>query len=98
MTTTRPDRLGIIAGGGQLPLAIAETVQASGRPVFLLALEGMTETNGLDKYPHGWVSLGEFGKAIKLLKEAGCSVITLAGKVSRPEFTKLKLDARGALA
>src|ERR1041385_3730110 len=96
--TTRQDRLGIIAGGGQLPIAIAETVQSSGRPVFVLALDGLAEAEGVEKYPHAWVSLGELGKAIKLLKDAGCSEVTLAGKVARPEFAKLKLDARGALA
>jgi DUF1009 family protein len=58
----------------------------------------MANPNEVSPFPHGWASLGEIGKAIKLLKQAGCSELTMAGKVPRPEFTKLKLDARGALA
>ena len=90
--------LGIIAGSGKLPLAVAEAAQSDGRTVFVLALEGMTAPEDVSPYPHGWASLGEIGKAIRLLKGAGCSELTMAGKVPRPEFTKLKLDARGALA
>jgi len=90
--------LGIIAGSGNLPLAVARTAQSAGRKVFVLALEGMANPDEVSPFPHGWASLGEVGKAIKLLKEAGCSELTMAGKVPRPEFSKLKLDTRGALA
>jgi DUF1009 family protein len=76
-------------------VAIAHAAQSEGRSVFVLALGGMANPD-LQAFPHAWVSLGELGKAIKLLKEAQCSEITLAGKVARPEFSKLKLDARGA--
>jgi DUF1009 family protein len=92
------DRLGIIAGGGELPIAIAETARSAGRAVFVLALEGMANADDVAGFPHAFASLGELGKAIKLLKDAGCSEITLAGKVTRPQFTKLRLDAKGALA
>jgi len=90
--------LGIIAGGGELPIAIAEAAQDGGRAIFVVALDGMARPSDVDPFPHGFVSLGELGKAIKLLQHAGCDEVTLAGKVARPEFTKLKLDARGALA
>jgi DUF1009 family protein len=90
--------LGIIAGGGELPIAIAEAAQAGGRTIFIVALDGMARPSDVEPFPHGFVSLGELGKAIKLLQHAGCDEITLAGKVARPEFSKLKLDTRGALA
>lgn len=90
--------LGIIAGGGELPLAIARAAEADGRTVFVLALSGMANPSDVAGFPHAFASLGELGKAIRVLKEAGCSEVTLAGKVARPEFSKLKLDPRGALA
>jgi DUF1009 family protein len=90
--------LGIIAGGGDLPIAIARAANADGRPVFMVALAGMASPADVAAFPHAFASLGELGKAIRLLKEAGCSEVTFAGKVARPEFSKLKLDARGALA
>jgi UDP-2,3-diacylglucosamine hydrolase len=91
-------RLGIIAGGGDLPIAIAQAAQNDGREVFLLALEGMANAQAVDAFPHAWASLGELGKLIRLLKDADCYEITMAGKVHRPEIHRLKLDARGALA
>ena len=87
-----------VAGAGELPIAIAQGAKANGRNVFLLALEGIVKPEDAEAFPHAFISLGELGKALRLLKEAGCAEITLAGKVARPEFTKLKLDARGALA
>jgi UDP-2,3-diacylglucosamine hydrolase len=90
--------LGIVAGGGELPIAIALAAQREGRGIFVLALEGMASAGDVESFPHAWVSIGELGKAIKLLKDAGCSQITMAGKVARPDFARLKLDARGMLA
>jgi DUF1009 family protein len=90
--------LGIIAGGGELPLALARAAEADGRAVFVLALEGMAAAGDVAAFPHAFASLGELGKALKLLKEAGCSEVTLAGKVARPEFSKLKVDMKGAWA
>jgi len=88
--------LGIIAGGGELPLAIAESARDAGRDVFVLALSGADE--GLSQFPRENAGIGELGKSLSLLKEHGCEAVTFAGKVSRPEWSDLKLDARGALA
>jgi len=88
--------LGIIAGGGELPLAIAESARAAGRGVFVLALAGAEE--GLSAFPRENVGIGELGRTLSLLKKHDCQDVTLAGRVSRPDWSALKLDARGALA
>lgn len=90
------DPLGIIAGAGELPVAIARTLHEDGRPVFVLALDGIADAPGLNEFPHAWASLGDVGTVVRLLKEAGCSEVTLAGRVARPDFSKLKLDGLGA--
>ncbi|MFL2889381.1 MAG: UDP-2,3-diacylglucosamine diphosphatase LpxI domain-containing protein [Pelagibacteraceae bacterium] len=41
------------------------------------------------------VSMGEFGKIIKILKRNNCKKILFAGSVIRPNFLKLKLDLKG---
>jgi DUF1009 family protein len=89
--------LGIIAGGGALPRAIAASAQGSGRAVFVLALAGMTDDWARD-YPHETVSLGELGRAMKAFRAHGCTDVTLAGKVQRPKFSEIKLDAKAILA
>ena len=47
-----------------------------------------------DKYSHS-VSLGQFGKIISILKENNCKKILFAGKVQKPNFSKIKLDLKG---
>jgi len=41
------------------------------------------------------VSIGQFGRIIKILKENRCKKILFAGKVIKPNFSKLKLDLKG---
>lgn len=90
--------LGIIAGGGELPRAIAEAAAADGRDVFVLAIDGIADADWIKAYPHVVAALGEVGRALRLVKEAGCASVTFAGRVPRPNFSSLKLDARGAMA
>lgn len=41
------------------------------------------------------VSIGQFGKIINLLKEKKCKKVLFAGKVTKPKFSKLRLDFKG---
>ena len=41
------------------------------------------------------VSIGQFGKILKILKKNKCNKVLFAGKVKRPKFSKLKLDLKG---
>lgn len=94
MAVPRP--LGVIAGAGELPWAIARAIRDDGRPVFVVALQGIADPSAVVEFSHAWASVGEVAKVIMLLKDAGCSEVTLAGKVTRPDFSKLKLDHLGA--
>jgi len=91
-------KLGIITCGGELPIAIAEAVSARGGEIYLLAINGIAQPDGVAPFKHDWVSLGEFGKALKLLKGAGCAEITMAGDITRPRWDSIKPDARGVFA
>jgi UDP-2,3-diacylglucosamine hydrolase len=88
--------LGIICGGGDLPLSVAESAQAAGRPIFLLGLRGSAGTE-IERFLHDWVALGETAKTIKLLHDHSCGDIVLAGRVMRPKFSDIKLDAKSIL-
>lgn len=88
--------LGIIAGGGELPRAIAQSARAAGRDVFVLAINGMAG-DWAREFPSEWLSLGEPGGAIKAFRAHNCSDVTLAGRVQRPKFSELKLDMKGVL-
>ena len=47
-----------------------------------------------DKNSHK-VSIGQFGKILNILKNNSCNKVLFAGKVSKPNFSKLKLDLKG---
>jgi len=87
-------KLGLIAGGGGLPVEIAEHCERSGRPLFVVRLKGFAG-EALAPYAGAEVGIAEIGKCIKVLKRAGCASICLAGNVARPDFSSLVPDLRG---
>lgn len=89
-------KLGLIAGGGGLPVEIARHCERSGRPLFVVRLKGFAGS-GLEDYAGAEVGLAEIGKCLKALKRAGCQAICLAGQVSRPDFSSLVPDLRGLM-
>ena len=89
-------KLGLIAGGGGLPVEIARHCERSGRPLFVVRLKGFAGS-GLEDYAGAEVGLAEIGKCLKALKRAGCQAICLAGQVSRPDFGSLVPDLRGLM-
>jgi DUF1009 family protein len=90
-------KLGLIAGGGTLPLEIAEHCRRVGRPLFVVRLKSFAEP-ALGAYEGADVGLAELGKCLKTLRRAACQAVCLAGKVSRPDFASLAPDLRGLAA
>ncbi len=89
--------LGLIAGGGELPRAVAQAVRAAGRDVFVVPLVGSVTEDWVKDFPHEFLSPGEPGRIVKAMKSAGVSQVLLAGRVDRPKFSEMKLDAKGML-
>jgi DUF1009 family protein len=88
--------LGIIAGGGELPGAVAQSARESGRDVFIVALRGLADSS-IAQFPHDFVSLGQAGSALRMLREHGCKDVLLAGRVARPRFSEIKVDTKAVL-
>lgn len=91
-----PGALGVIAGGGSLPIRVAAAAQGQGRRVFLVGLEGFADPAALAPFPHALARIGAGGKIIELLRGAGVTDLVLAGAVRRPGFFDLRPDAAGA--
>ena len=90
-------KLGLIAGGGDLPVRLARQCQAVGRPVFVIRLKGMADP-ALQAFDGVEAGIAEFGKGFAALKAAGVEAVCLAGVVKRPDFSALKPDLRGLKA
>ncbi len=90
-----PGRLGLIAGGGDLPSRLLDACRARGREVFVVALEGQAEPALVGSgIPHAWARLGAAGRIVGLLREAGVEELVMAGKVVRPSLGALRPDWR----
>ena len=90
-------KLGLIAGGGALPITLARQCQAVGRPLFVVRLQGIAD-EPLRAFPGEDIGIAELGRCFKALKAAGCESICLAGVVKRPDWGSLKPDLRGVKA
>lgn len=89
-------KLGIIAGGGNLPARLMAACQAAGRPFFVVALDGHADRGLTVDAPHVWSRLGAAGTILRALREAGVTELVMAGHVRRPSLAELRPDWRAA--
>jgi DUF1009 family protein len=87
-----PPKLGVIAGGGPLPLRVVEKCRQDERAVFAVVLEGQADAADYAKTDHVALRLGAAGTAIKRLRAEGCETLVLAGWVRRPSLSELRPD------
>jgi UDP-2,3-diacylglucosamine hydrolase len=92
----QPHALGILAGGGPLPGRVAAAAVASGRPVFIVGLEGFAERAVIAPWPHVFLRMGAVRGIFGALRQNGCKDLVLIGPVRRPSFLDLRPDADGA--
>jgi UDP-2,3-diacylglucosamine hydrolase len=90
-------KLGLIAGGGDLPLKLAEHCRRAGRGLFVIRLTPFADP-ALAGFDGDVAGMGEIGRIVRLAKEAGCGALCLAGAVKRPDFSAIKLDLKGMAA
>lgn len=88
-------KLGLIAGGGDLPAAVAARCDAEGREVFVVRLAGFADPH-LVRWSGADFGMAQIGAILKVLKSEGCAAVCLAGIVNRPDFKTLKPDLKGA--
>ena len=88
-------KLGLIAGGGDLPYAVAQRCELEGRDLYVVRLDGFADPH-LIRWPGDDFGMAQIGAILKALKANGCRVVCLAGIVSRPDFKTLKPDFKGA--
>ncbi len=84
--------IGLIFGETHFPIQILKKVKK--RNLKYLIIDLTKGRFNKDKQSYN-VSIGQFGKIIKILKENKCKKVLFAGKVKKPNFSKLKLDLKG---
>ncbi|QKD06487.1 LpxI family protein [Mesorhizobium loti] len=88
-----PDaRVGIIAGGGSLPVEVAAGAAGQGYPPFIILMEGEADRLAeLRQYEHETLALEAIGSLLPLLRRHGITHLVLAGEIRRrPRLTHLR--------
>jgi hypothetical protein len=84
-------KLGLLAGNGRFPFLVLDAARAQGHDVTIIAIkeETFTELNAAAER-HGsaihWISLGQLGTCISLLKKADVQVAVMAGQVKHTKI------------
>ena len=90
-------KLGILAGGGELPALLIQACRRRGWDFHVLALRGHADPAQIGDAPHDWVGLGEYGRIWGQLREKAVDRVVLCGKVGRPRLSELLIDWRTAV-
>ena len=85
--------IGLIFGETNFPIEILKKIKKNKKKYIIIDL---TKSKKFRKDKKSFrVSLGQFGKIINILNENKCKKVLFAGKVNKPNFSKLKLDLKG---
>jgi len=85
--------IGLIFGDTDFPKEILKTVKKRKIKYLIIDLSKSKKFKN-DRKSYS-VSIGQFGKIINILMESKCKKVLFAGKVNKPNFSKLKLDFKG---
>jgi len=84
-------KLGILAGNGRFPFLVLDAARAQGHEVTIIAIKEETfpELNAAAERHRAeihWISLGQLGTCISLLKKAGVTTAVMAGQVKHTKI------------
>ena len=85
--------IGLIFGETNFPKVILKKIKKIKKKYLIIDLT-KSKIFKKDKHSHT-VSIGQIGKIINILKHHNCKKVIFAGKVKKPNFSKLKLDFKG---
>jgi DUF1009 family protein len=79
--------LGLVAGNGRFPLEFAEKARALGLSLAVVALKNEADPQIANMASTcEWISIGQLGKLIKILRRAGVKQVAFLGGVKRVDF------------
>ena len=85
--------IGLIFGETSFPIEILKKIKKKKINYIIIDL---TKSKKFKKDKKSYsASIGQFGKIINILKYNNCKKVIFAGKIAKPNFSKLKLDFKG---
>jgi DUF1009 family protein len=87
-------KLGILAGGGELPFVLLEACKAQGIEPFIVAFKGQANETLTDGHQHLWTRLGALNTIFKTLKSHDIFDLVLIGSIRRPSMAEIRPDLK----
>ena len=85
--------IGLFLGDTDFPEIVLKKVKKLKKKYFII---DFSKNNKFKKDKNSYrISIGKFGKIINLIKEKNCKKVLFAGKITKPNFTSLRLDLKG---
>jgi DUF1009 family protein len=84
--------VGLIAAGGVMPFAVADSLVARGINPILFALKGACDPVAVARFRHHWITVGQYGRAVKLFRSENCRDLVFIGALVRPALSEIRLD------
>jgi len=84
--------IGLVAGGGAMPFAVADSLVARGATPVLFALRGACDPVRVERFRHHWISVGQLGRAMRLFRAENCRDLVFIGTLVRPALSEIRLD------
>ena len=85
--------IGLFLGSTDFPNLIIKKLKRKDKKYFIIDL---TSKNKFKKDKNSFhISIGKFGKILKLINEKKCKKVLFAGKIDKPKISSLKLDIKG---
>ena len=84
--------IGLVAGGGVMPFAVADSLVARGVNPVLFALRGACDPVRVERFRHHWISVGQYGRAVSLFRAENCRDLVFIGTLVRPSLSEIRLD------
>jgi hypothetical protein len=84
--------IGLVAGGGAMPFAVADSLVARGVTPVLFALRGACDPARVERFRHHWISVGQLGRAMRLFRAENCRDLVFIGTLVRPSLSEIRLD------
>jgi UDP-2,3-diacylglucosamine hydrolase len=84
--------LALIAGGGTVPLAVAEAAKREGRRVVMFPVRGWADPAAMEPFTHYWLAPVQAGRFVRYARKEGCRDVVFVGTAVRPPLRSLRLD------
>ncbi len=87
------NKYGLIAGGGELPIIIYNSLRKNNLDVFVIGIKNnFKKVNSIKNYEE--VKIGSLSKIFKILNKQNINKLIFAGSIKRPSISELSLDLK----